>query len=403
MTTDVEPPRKVFIAYAQDSQAHKNDVRQLADLLRAEGGVDAEIDQYAEDERQDWNAWAVRHFRESDFIAVVASPMMGAFGDGNAPADRNRGVQAEMTVIRDLLHRDRATWTKKILPIVLPGGTVEGLPDFLGPYSVSHYPVRDLTPDGIEDLLRIITGQPKVVRPDLGQVPRLSPLPSPAEAATSAEPDWQVLPQPVPVLWRAEIMTAGNQWLSDWSSALEVHLVPVDGTARLPASRLRAIGGRLANVMRERGLVPSTEALQEGLTEDLVRVSYYDSHAGVGAGIATLRNGQRSAWQTLPRAQIGSVLIRDEAVATISTFIEILLGLDHALPERFVPTAGIEPVSLVRAGERGDLTSNSASVPMTTARHIRTDAEETLTTDELSRLGHLVAKELTERIVAAFP
>jgi hypothetical protein len=103
---------KVFIAYAQDSQAHKDAVRSLADLLRSYG-VDAEIDQYAEEERQDWNEWAHHHFTASDFIIIVASPRMKAFGDGTAPADQNRGVQAEMTVIRDFLQRDRPTWDEE--------------------------------------------------------------------------------------------------------------------------------------------------------------------------------------------------------------------------------------------------------------------------------------------------
>ena len=75
-------------------------------------------------------------------------------------------------------------------------------------------------------------------------------------------------------------------------------------------------------------------------------VGYHESRTDAGAGLAALRNGQRSAWQALPRAQIGSVLIPDEAVATISTMIEVLLALDNALPDRFVPTAGIEPVDL---------------------------------------------------------
>lgn len=178
--------------YAQDSQAHKDAVRSLADLLRSYG-VDAEIDQYAEEERQDRNEWAHRHF--------MASPRVKAFGDGNAPADQNRGVQAEMTVLRDLLQRDRPTWTKKILPAVLPGGTIDGLPDFVGPYALSHYRVEHLTLDGIDTLLRIITSQPRVTHPPLGELPKLPPHPAPTvHKSPPAEPVWRVLPRPAPVI-----------------------------------------------------------------------------------------------------------------------------------------------------------------------------------------------------------
>lgn len=124
-------PRSSFTD-AQDSQAHKDDVRRLADLLRSYG-VDAEIDQYAEEGRQDWNEWAHRHFVEANLVTIVASPKMGAFGDGTTPGIQVCGVQAEMTVIRDPLQRDRPPPTKNVLPVVLPGETLDRLPDFVGP------------------------------------------------------------------------------------------------------------------------------------------------------------------------------------------------------------------------------------------------------------------------------
>jgi SEFIR domain len=394
---------KVFIAYGQDSQAHKDAVRTLADLLRSYG-VDAEIDQYAEEERQDWNKWAHRHFVASDFVIVVASPRMKAFGDGTAPADQNRGVQAEMTVIRDFRQRDRPTWTKKIPPVVLPGGTIDEFPDFVGPYALSHYRVEDLTLDGIDTLLRIITSQPRVMRPPLGELPKLPPHPAPnVHKALPAEPVWRVLPAPVPVMWRTEIMTANNQWLPGWSATVELHLAPVDDAARLPAGRLRTIGDQLPSVIREHGLAPETEGVQKSLAKDVAQASHYDSRASRGAGLAVLRNGERSAWWTLPNATIGNVLIRDDAIADVAAMLRILVGLDGMLPEQFAPAIGIEPTSLVRIGERSDLTSNSASMSMSNTKNIRIDAEESLTIGELSRSATAVGEEMVERIIAGSP
>lgn len=403
MNTVPERHPKAFIAYAQDSQAHKDAVRSLADLLRSYG-VDAEIDQYAEEERQDWNEWAHRHFTASDFIIIVASPRMKAYGDGTAPPDQNRGVQAEMTVIRDFLQRDRPTWTKKILPVVLPRGTIDDLPDFVGPYALSHYRVEDLTLDGIDTLLRIITSQPRVTRPPLGALPKLPPDPTPTvHEAPPAEPVWRVLAAPVPVKWRTEIMTANNQWLPEWSATMELHLAPVDDAARLPASRLRTIGDRLPSVIREHGLTPETEGVHKHLTEDVAHTSHYDSRAGKGAGLAVLRNGQRSAWRTLPKATIGNVLIRDDAIADVAAMLRILVGLDDMLPEQFAPAIGIEPTDLVRIGQRSDLTSNSASMSMSNTKNIRIDAEESLTIEELSRSATAAAEEMVERVIARFP
>jgi hypothetical protein len=81
----------------------------------------------------------------------------------------------------------------------------------------------------------------------------------------------------------------------------------------------------------------------------------------------------------------------------------VLLGLDGALPERFAPTVGIDPVTLARIGEQGDLTSNSGTVPMGGTSSLHLDAEESLTVGELSRLTSAVAEELVERLIAAFP
>ena len=403
MSTVPGPHPKVFIAYAQDSQAHKDAVRSLADLLRSYG-VDAEIDQYAEEERQDWNEWAHRHFTASDFIIIVASPRMKAFGDGTAPADQNRGVQAEMTVIRDFLQRDRPTWIKKILPVVLPGGTIDGLPDFVGPYALSHYRVEDLTLDGIDTLLRIITSQPRVTRPPLGELPKLPPDPArTVREALPAELVWQVLPVPAPVMWRTEIMTANNQWLPEWSATVELHLAPVNDAARLPTSRLRTIGDRLPSAIRQHGLAPETEGVQNRLAGDVAQASHYDSRAGTGAGLAVLRNGQRSAWRTLPKATIGNVLIRDDAITDIAAMLQMLVGLDDMLPEQFAPAIGIEPTDLVRLGERSDLTSTSASMSMSNTKNIRIDAEESLTIEELFRAATAVAQEMVERLITKFP
>ncbi len=389
--------------YAQDSQAHKDAVRSLADLLRAYG-VDAEIDQYAEEERQDWNEWAHRHFMASDFVIIVASPRMKASGDGTAPADQNRGVQAEMTLLRDLLHRDRPTWIKKLLPVVLPGRTIDELPDFVGPYALSHYRVEQLTSDGIDTLLRIITSQPRVTRPPLGPLPKLPPVPAPTvHEAPPAEPEWRVLPTPAPVVWRTEIMAAHNQWLPEWPATVELHLAPVDDEARLPANRLRAIGDRLPSVIRQHRLAPESEGVQKHLAEDVAQASHYDPRTGMGAGLAVLRNGQRSAWRTLPKATIGHLLIRDDAIADLAKMLRVLVELDSVLPKQFAPATGIEPTSLVRIGERSDLTSRSASMSMSNTEHLRIDAEEALTVTELSHSPTAVAEELIERVVARFP
>jgi hypothetical protein len=162
-----ERPELVFISYIHDSEAHKSDVRQLAELLH-DNGIAAELDQWAEGERQDWSLWALRLLGKADFVIVVASALCRDVGDGRADPDQNWGGQSELVAIRELLHRHRATWTRKLLPVVLPGRSADEIPMFLQGWTADHYQVSDFTSDGAEGLLRTITGQPRHRRPPLG-------------------------------------------------------------------------------------------------------------------------------------------------------------------------------------------------------------------------------------------
>src|SRR3954468_24022457 len=116
--TDVdlaEPPARpiVFLSYAHDDEAHKSKVLDMATVLRLYG-VDVKFDLWHEHSRQDWYEWMLRWIKSADFVIVVASPRYREVGDGTAPGDRNRGVQAEAAQIRDLLYRDRSTGVSRL-------------------------------------------------------------------------------------------------------------------------------------------------------------------------------------------------------------------------------------------------------------------------------------------------
>lgn len=174
--------RRVFISYAHESPAHIERVRQLWTLLRA-NGVDARLDLPATAQRQDWPLWMIEQFRYADYILVVASAAYRRRTDGEAGPDEGRGVQFEGGLLRDRYYADRTAWTKRILPVLLPGETRDGIPTFLGPFSGTIYPIKELSATGIEDLIRVITNQPAFVDPPLGPVPVLPPEAVPRPAA----------------------------------------------------------------------------------------------------------------------------------------------------------------------------------------------------------------------------
>lgn len=158
----------VFVCYIHESDQHKNDVLRFATFLR-EHGIDAQLDLWFLDERRDWYPWALDLISRADFVVVIASPLCRVVGDGHVADHLNLGGQSEMALLRELTHRERTEWTRKILPVLLPGRTAEEIPLFLQGYAADHYLVSEFTAAGANDLLRMLSGQPR------HHMPRLRP------------------------------------------------------------------------------------------------------------------------------------------------------------------------------------------------------------------------------------
>lgn len=155
---------KVFVSYAHESDEHKAQVLAFATFLRRVGIV-AVLDLWSAAERQDWYSWAIREMTDADYVLVVASERYLVTGDGNGPNTLHRGVQSETALLRDLVYGDRARWLPKILPVVLPGHTIDHIPLFLQPHTASRFPVTSFDTTGAEKLLRVILRQPGYITP----------------------------------------------------------------------------------------------------------------------------------------------------------------------------------------------------------------------------------------------
>lgn len=159
----VSGPR-VFVSYAQRPEIHKRQVQAFCWFLRAMG-VKVRQDEFATDERRDWALWAIREIAAADFVVVVASAEYRRRAESECPPGDGDGVANEAAFLRDRLAYDRWTWHRKILPVVLPGGSLDQIPLFLSPYSASRYEVTSLTPGGAAPLLATLH------RPALGPRP----------------------------------------------------------------------------------------------------------------------------------------------------------------------------------------------------------------------------------------
>ncbi|MCG8914310.1 TIR domain-containing protein [Actinokineospora sp. PR83] len=156
--SDLETPPRVFVSYSHDSPEHKEQVRLFADFLRRDIGLDVQVDQWDDNQRRDWSAWAIEHLNTADYILIIASPDYKRRADGTAPPHEGRGAQFEATIIRDQLTRNLREATKRLLPVVLPGRSVDDIPTFLAPHSATHFTVDEFTAEGVDYLLTAITG-----------------------------------------------------------------------------------------------------------------------------------------------------------------------------------------------------------------------------------------------------
>jgi hypothetical protein len=164
-------PTRVFLSYAHDDPAHEEAVRKLWIFLRS-NGLDAYCDLPATADRQDWPTWMAQEIRAARFVLMIASPEYRRRSEVGTPPPDGRGVQWEAWLIRQDMYANREQALKKYLPIILPGQSAEGLPDWIGPQAATIY---DLSGNGLEDLLRVLTGQPRDVPPPLGSLPVLPP------------------------------------------------------------------------------------------------------------------------------------------------------------------------------------------------------------------------------------
>ncbi|WP_370963088.1 SEFIR domain-containing protein [Amycolatopsis sp. cg9] len=165
--TDREAPR-VFVTYAHDNPEHKELVHEFASFLRIGIGLDVHLDLWYDNVRRDWSLWATENLAKADFILVIASPAYKSRADGTAMPHEGRGSQFEAAIIRDNLTRDLRRETERVLPVVLPGRSVEEIPDFLNAHSTTRYHVVEFTPAGVEDLVAAITGQGQYPMPRRG-------------------------------------------------------------------------------------------------------------------------------------------------------------------------------------------------------------------------------------------
>jgi hypothetical protein len=156
--------KSVFISYSHKFPTTKDAVLQLADRLVAEG-VDVCLDQYIHgDPPEGWTKWMQDCIDKADFILLVFTEDYKTRWDGNENPGQGLGVTRESIIINSKLYQSGRN-NAKYRALILSREDRKYIPDIL----VSDY-TSYCIPDDYDELYFLITGQPKVVKPQLGQV-----------------------------------------------------------------------------------------------------------------------------------------------------------------------------------------------------------------------------------------
>lgn len=211
-----------------------------------------------------------------------------------------------------------------------------------------------------------------------------------ASSGASSAPTWRRLADPLPVGWLPDFgppRTAG-------SSLLELHLVPADPLATtVEIRRLAGIKDELAALGRAAKLFTLTEGLS---ATDPATV-----FTAAGSGLAVSSDGQRSAWQPLPKDSLGAVIDTEDVAGRLTALLNALVRIDAPTPLRAGLAVGISGSGLLSEGRVADLPRRTAR-PRTSTAPVRVQPGDTLPYARVTDSPHDVAEELAARLLLAF-
>jgi hypothetical protein len=331
VVNEVARPPRVFISYAHESDEHRDQVRDLWLFLRSQG-VDARVDRVSAERRRDVALWMADQIRWADHVLVVASATYRERAEGRCGPDRGRGVQFEARLIRDAFYRNQHV-LDRFVPVVLPGQSTAGVPDFLAPATCTVYEVEDFTVAGAEALLRLLLDQPEETEPPVGRAPvlgqRSHARPSPATPRPPTVP-----PQSAPAGGR----TAGETTLDD---------------------AVRDIGPLFADVLTDgfTGREWLIKQIDRFLDDRPCGYLWVEGDAGVGKTALAAHLVCRRAWpghfSRLTRGGSARVGLRNLAGQLVRRHGLEDLAPGGLLPERLCTPEGFETL-LARAAERAE-------------------------------------------------
>src|ERR1043166_502305 len=184
---------KAFISYSHDTPEHCERVLMLAKALRG-NGIDVELDQFHNEEIVDWPRWCNEQTspEHSEFVLCVCTAEYRRRIENNVPPEKGKGAYWEGSLLDDDIYD--AKGHRRILPLLLSDEAESSIPRFLRGWTFCRLREFGLADHGYEHVIRILTGQARVLKNELGLVPVLPPVTpsspiSPPASSTKQPPE----------------------------------------------------------------------------------------------------------------------------------------------------------------------------------------------------------------------
>jgi hypothetical protein len=171
-------PIKVFLSYSHDSAEHKRRVLAFANRLRRDG-IDATLDQYEAQPDEGWPLWAEKQIRDADYTLMICTHnyLGRVMKEEQIPV--GLGVMWESHILRQTLYEAGAR-NRRMIPVLF----ADGKPEYV-PLPLRAFPYFYVDTElGYEALYLLLTSQPGVTKPDLGNVREAN------VAAVAPPPNW---------------------------------------------------------------------------------------------------------------------------------------------------------------------------------------------------------------------
>ncbi len=158
---------KVFISYTYDDEKHSDRVLALSNQLR-EDGVDCWIDQYEKGlPKKDWPLWMEEKVEESRYTLVVCTAIYHKRFYRREDSGKGKGATWEGAIITNQIYNSYCQNTK-FIPVVFSEDDLDKIPTILK--GTTNFILKKK----YEDLLRLLTGQPKAEPKPVGSIKKLS-------------------------------------------------------------------------------------------------------------------------------------------------------------------------------------------------------------------------------------